>query len=254
MTLAVDQHANEVIKLSVGATTQQVTVATDIAMLPVATSTVGQLVNEKQMVDLPLNGRQPQGLLFLTAGANLTTSRYVITSGAGIVSDEQQASVAGAGPANVNYLMDGAGHTDHMANANQPFPNPDSVQEFNVQATNMSAEYGGSAAVVNIITKSGTNKVHGDVFEFVRNGDLNARNFFAPAQDTLKRNQFGAVIGGPIKKDKLFYFGTYQGTRIHSAAQGRIAFVPTAAEKAGDFSAISSQLLLVRLFQQRPTY
>src|SRR5207247_651063 len=80
------------------------------------------------------------------------------------------------------------------------------------------------------------NQIHGDVFEFLRNGSLNARNFFAPTQDTLKRNQFGGSIGGPIKKDKLFYFGTYQGTRVRSAAQGMIAQVPTAAERAGDFS------------------
>src|SRR5207249_7077288 len=89
---------------------------------------------------------------------------------------------------------------------------------------------------VNIVTKSGTNAIHGDGFEFLRNGSLNARNFFAPTQDTLKRNQFGGSVGGPIKKDKLFYFGTYQGTRTRSAAQGVIAQVPTAAERSGDFS------------------
>jgi len=94
----------------------------------------------------------------------------------------------------------------------------------------------GAGAVVNIITRSGTNVIHGDLFEFVRNGDLNARNFFAPKQDTLKRNQYGGSVGGPILKDKLFYFGTYQGTRIRSAAQGSVAFVPTAAERAGNFS------------------
>ena len=87
-----------------------------------------------------------------------------------------------------------------------------------------------------MVTKSGTNDIHGDVFEFVRNGDLNARNFFAPTQDTLKRNQYGGAVGGPILKNRLFYFGTYQGTKIRSAAQGNVAFVPTAAERSGDFS------------------
>ena len=90
--------------------------------------------------------------------------------------------------------------------------------------------------MVNIVTKSGTNEIHGDGFEFLRNGGLNARNFFAPTQDTLKRNQFGGSVGGPIKKDRLFYFGTYQGTRTLSAAQGVIAQVPTAAERSGDFT------------------
>nr|MDQ2901362.1 TonB-dependent receptor [Acidobacteriota bacterium] len=105
------------------------------------------------------------------------------------------------------------------------------------------AQYGlGAGAIVNIVTKSGTNALHGTVFEFVRNGDLNARNFFAPRQDTLKRNQYGGSVGGPILKDKLFYFGTYQETPIRSAAQGRVAFVPTPAQRGGDFSAITAPL------------
>src|SRR5262249_35865599 len=122
-------------------------------------------------------------------------------------------------------------------NMNLPFPNPDAVQEFNVQAYNMSAQYGNAvSSVVNVITKSGTNQFHGDAFEFLRNGALNARNFFAPKQDSLKRNQFGGSIGGPIKKDELFFFGTYQGTRVRTAAEGVIEFVPTQAERNGDFS------------------
>ena len=136
--------------------------------------------------------------------------------------------------------MDGGAHNDTYVNTNLPFPNPDAVQEFNLQSDNLSAQYGlGAGAVVNIITKSGTNSIHGDVFEFVRNGDFNARNYFAPTQDTLKRNQYGGSIGGPIIKDKLFYFGTYQGTPIRSAAQGRVSFVPTAAERTGNFAGTS---------------
>jgi hypothetical protein len=101
----------------------------------------------------------------------------------------------------------------------------------------MSAAYGNAVGgVVNVVTKSGTNQINGDAFEFLRNGSLNARNFFAPSPDALKRNQFGGSFGGPIKKDKLFYFGSYQGTRIHTASQGNITFVPTASERNGDFS------------------
>jgi hypothetical protein len=155
---------------------------------------------------------------------------------------EQEASVNGGGSANVTYEMDGADHNDIYVNMNLPFPNPDALQEFNLQSNNMSAEYGNSSAVVNIVTKSGTNQFHGDLFEFVRNGDLNARSFFAPTQDTLKRNQFGGTFGGPIKKDKLFFFATYQGTRIRQAATGATAIVPTAAERAGNFSAIATPL------------
>ena len=93
-----------------------------------------------------------------------------------------------------------------------------------------------------MVTKSGTNQIHGSLFEFVRNGYFNARNFFAPQADTLKRNQFGGSVGGAIIKNKLFYFGTYQGTRIRSTPFGTVTFVPTAAERQGDFSTFSKKL------------
>ena len=138
--------------------------------------------------------------------------------------------------------MDGAGHNDTYVGVNLPFPNPDAIQEFNLQTTNMSAEFGNGTSVVSIVTKSGTNQLHGDIFEFLRNGDLNARNFFAPKHDTLNRNQFGGILGGPIRQDHLFFFGTYQGTRNDTAAAGAVSFVPTAAERNGDLSAIAKQL------------
>jgi hypothetical protein len=180
--------------------------------------------------------------VFLAVGAADTTKVFNIAQG-GMYPNSQMASVSGGGSANVNYHMDGAGHNDSYVNMNLPFPNPDAIQEFSLQNNNMSAEYGNSAAVVNIVTKSGTNSYHGNVFEFVRNGDLNARNFFAPTQDTLKRNQFGGTLGGPIRKDRLFFFGTYQGTRLRTATQGKIAFVPTAAERTGNFSGTAKQLV-----------
>lgn len=174
---------------------------------------------------------------------NETGNYCLVNCQGGVYPGEQDANVSGAGPRGVNYQMDGGGHNDTYLNANLPFPNPDAMQEFNVETDNLSAQYGiGAGAVVNLVTKSGTNDTHGDLFEFVRNGDLNARNFFAPTQDTLKRNQYGGSIGGPIIKNKLFYFGTYQGTKIRSAAQGNIAFVPTAAERTGDFSALGIPL------------
>ena len=130
----------------------------------------------------------------------------------------------------MNYQLDGAGHNDTFLNMNLPFPNPDAVQEFTLESNSLSAQFGSSAGgVVNIVTRSGTNEIHGDVFEFLRNGALNARNFFAPTHDSLNRNQFGGAVGGPVIKNELFYFGTYQGTRVRSAAQGQIGFAPTAA-------------------------
>ena len=119
--------------------------------------------------------------------------------------------------------MDGAGHNDTYLNTNLPFPNPDAVQEFNVTTDNLSAEYGiGAGAVVNVVTKSGTNTLHGDLFEFVRNGDMNARNFFAPVQDTLKRNQFGGSAGGPILKDRWWYFG---GSHVNTSDRTALGYV-----------------------------
>ena len=209
------------------------------------TATNGQLINQQRVVDLPLNGRTAQSLVFLAAGTVDLSSKYCgVGCHGGVYPGEQVAGVNGAGSANVNYQLDGADHNDTYINMNLPFPNPDSIQEFNLQSENFTAEYGNAGGgIVNIVTKSGTNQIHGSAFEFLRNGALNARNFFAPTHDTLKRNQFGGTLGGPIVKDKLFFFGTYQGTRVRSAPAGRIAFVPTAAERGGDISSSSKVLV-----------
>jgi hypothetical protein len=136
----------------------------------------------------------------------------------------------------VSYNLDGAPHKDLISNLNATFPNPDALAEFSVQTNNFDARYGGvGGAVVNIVTKSGTNQIHGDLFEYVRNGDLNAINYFAKKQDMLKRNQFGGVIGGPILRNRLFYFGSFQGTTINNVSEANTAFVPTAAERQGVF-------------------
>src|SRR5262245_27830756 len=248
ITLTVNRTATQRVLLQVGTATQEVTVVANADMVTTQTATIGQLVNQKQVTDLPLNGRGAQGLVLIAVGTADNTRVSGILGQGGIYggnlySSEQMAGVNGGGTGNVNYQMDGAGHNDTYVNMNLPFPNPDALQEFNLQTSSMSAQYGGGAAVVNIVTKSGTNSLHGSAFEFLRNGAMNARNFFAPRQDTLKRNQFGGTIGGPIKKDELFFFGTYQGTRLRSAPAGVITFVPTAAERNGNFSTTTAQLI-----------
>ena len=241
--LAVGQAVSQPVTMQVGAVQEQVSVSADAEMLPTESATVSDLIDEKRIVDLPLDGRQAQTLLFLVPGTTDTTTKWCgFNCQGGVYPGAQFGAVNGGGPGNVNYQMDGADHNDNYINTNYPFPNPDAIQEFSVQSANMSAEYGKSAVVVNVVTKSGTNRFHGDAFEFLRNGSLNARNFFAPDQDTLKRNQFGGTFGGPIIKDKLFFFGTYQGTRISSAASGNVAFVPTALERTGDFSETSTPI------------
>ena len=192
------------------------------------------------MVELPLNGRQATQLVLLSGaatdtykGADLVTSKNYYSS--------DTISVAGGQANGTNYLLDGGDNNDAFSNVNNPFPFPDALQEFSVETNSLSAQYGlHPGAVVNVVTKSGSNHFHGDVFEFVRNGDFDARDFFSATQDTLRRNQFGGTLGGRILKDKLFGFFGYQGTRIMSSPASSISYVPTAAVLAGDFSALES--------------
>ena len=245
INLTVDQAATQTVVMQIGQISEQLTVQADAELVGTRNGTLGQTVDQTRVVELPLNGRMAQSLVFLAAGTvDLGRNGCRICGHGGVYPGEQTAGVNGAGMAQVNYQLDGAGHNDTYLNVNVPFPNPDAVQEFNLQASNFTAEYGNAAGgIVNIVTRSGTNDIRGSAFEFLRDGALNARNFFAPSKDTLKRNQFGGSVGGPIQKEKLFYFGTYQGTRIRSKAAGRVAFVPTAAERAGDFSSLSRQLV-----------
>jgi hypothetical protein len=197
IVLSVNQSATQNVKLQVGQVSERVSVSANVELVTTGTATVGQLIDDRRIVELPLNGRRAQSLLYLAAGTvDLDQSRSL--GYAGVYPGEQLANVNGTGPGQVNYQLDGAGHNDTYLNLNLPFPNPDSIQEFALQSDNLSAQYGNAAGgVVNIVTKSGTNEIHGTVFEFVRNGKLNARNFFAPRQDSLKRNQFGGSSFGP---------------------------------------------------------
>jgi hypothetical protein len=211
-------------------------------------------VDQKRIEELPLNGRNATQLMRLVAGVT-ADPRADVTSGT-TYPGVTPVSVNGGRSNTTNYVLDGANNNDHYTNAPNPMPNPDALQEFSVQTNNFSAEFGrNSGAVVNAITKSGTNELHGSAFEFVRNNALNAANFFSPIvngkkqSDGLKRNQFGATLGGPVwipniynGKDKTFFFFSYQGTRLRQAPiQGQIV-VPTATQRAGDFSALSKAL------------
>jgi hypothetical protein len=137
----------------------------------------------------------------------------------------------------VQYNLDGASHLETYGGTGMPLPFPEALQEFRLVTSTQEASGGGhSGAAVNGVTKSGTNSFHGDLFYFVRNAALNGRDFFARTNDKLKRNQFGGVMGGAIKKDKLFYFVGYQGTLVRQTPSGTPAFVPTAKMMQGDFS------------------
>jgi hypothetical protein len=236
------------VSLEIGAATESVTVEANAELVDTRSGTLRQTIDERKIVDLPLQGRNAATLVLLSAGTvDLGASNarglgdaFQSTSYPGT----QAISSNGARGDGVNYQLDGGSNVDHYTNVNNPFPNPDSLQEFSVQTNNYNAEYGRTyGAIVNIVTKSGTNQLHGSAFEYIRNGALNARNFFAATGDKLKRNQFGGSAGGAIIKDKLFFFGTYQGTQTRNIAGGNTAFVPTAAQRSGDFSALSIQLM-----------
>ena len=150
------------------------------------------------MVDLPLNGRNATQLIFVAGAATVAEGGLNTNKNYPTVT----ISVAGGLSSSVTYLLDGATHNDPFDNLNQPIPFPDALQEFKVETSALPAQYGyHAAAAVNAVTKSGSNEFHGDAFEFLRNGDLNARNFFAASRDTLKRNQYGGTFGGPIKRN-----------------------------------------------------
>jgi hypothetical protein len=229
--------------LRLGQVTQQAEVSASASMVKTDTTAVSQVIDQARIVDLPLNGRQPTQLIMLSGAANdigpangqsdLTGSKNYFSA--------DSISVAGGQANGTNYLLDGGENMDVFSNVNLPLPFPDALQEFSVETSALSARYGMHAgAVVNAVTKSGTNQFHGDAFEFVRNGDFDARDFFASAPDSLKRNQFGGTLGAPILKDKLFGFFGYQGTEIRTAPPSEISFTPTQAALGGDFSQLES--------------
>ena len=229
------------VTLRVGQVSQQVEVTANASMVETQATSVSQVVDQMRMVELPLNGRLATQLVLLAGAATTETTAINDLAGSKNYPNAATISVAGGQSNGTNYLMDGAQHVDVFSNVNLPFPFPDALQEFSVQTSTLSARYGlHPGAVVNAVTKSGSNQVHGDAFEFVRNGIFNARDYFAASQDVLKRNQFGGTVGAPILKDKLFGFFGYQGTRIRTAPKSTISYVPTQAALSGDFSQLES--------------
>jgi Carboxypeptidase regulatory-like domain/TonB dependent receptor len=238
IVLQVNTNPTLDLTLTVGSIGEQVTVAASSAMIESRSTGVGQVIDNEQVTQIPLNGRQATELIFLSglatsapAGDLNTNKNYPTVT----------ISVAGGQANGITYIMDGGTHNDPFNNLNLPTPFPDALQEFKVETSSLPARYGHHAAsAVNLVTKSGTNSFHGNVFEFVRDYHFNARNFFAATRDSLKRHQFGGTLGGPLLKDKLFFFGGYQGRVEKTNPPTTVSFVPTAAMLAGDFSAIAS--------------
>src|SRR5437773_2314212 len=224
--------------LEVGQVSETVEVQANAALVETRSSGVGQVIENQRILELPLNGRNVVELISLAGAATPGTN---VSGGTRDVFNSTYVSIAGGVSFGVAYVLDGAMHNNPYSNQALSLPFPDALQEFKVETSATTAQSGvHSSGSVNLVTKSGTNDVHGDLFEFVRNGSFNARNAFATRRDTLKRNQFGGTIGGPITKNKLFFFAGYQGTTIRQDPSDIQGFVPTAAMLAGDFTAFAS--------------
>jgi hypothetical protein len=223
--------------LEVGQVTEAIEVQANAALVETRTAGVGNVVENTRILQLPLNGRNITELISLSGAATPASTGVDARNPFA----KTVVSIAGGLSTGVSYSLDGANHNNPFTNTYMSMPFPDALQEFKVETSATSAQNGTkSAGNVSLVTKSGTNEFHGDLFEFVRNGKFNARNFFATRRDTMKRNQFGGTIGGPISQNKVFFFVGYQGTTIRQDPTDITAFVPTAAMLAGDFTAYAS--------------
>jgi Carboxypeptidase regulatory-like domain/TonB dependent receptor len=249
--LQVNQTATLNFALSIGSSTETVTVSSDVSTVNSSTAELGTVIGTRQVNDLPLNGRNFTQLLTLTPGVSpIDTGQSA--SGGGSFSGQAIGtftfpSVNGQRNRSNMFLLDGVNDLAELGNYNYA-PIVDDIQEFKVQSHNDLAEFGGvSGGIINVATRGGTNNIHGSAWEFLRNSALDARNYFQPLVNPLHQNQFGVTVGGPIAiphlydgRNKSFFFFAYEGFRQSQAAQ-TVLFAPTSAELGGDFSALLSQ-------------
>jgi hypothetical protein len=237
ITLEINQNARLDIVLQVGTSTQVVEVTGDVTQVDTVSATLGNVENSRRIVDLPLVERDAFQLGLLQAGVFPPDEN----DGSG-----NPFSVSGQRSESLSFLVNGADNNDFLGNTSVVDPNPDALGEFKILTNNYEAEYGRTAGgIVNQVIKSGTNSFHGDVFEFFRNDALNARNYFLPAVTPFKRNTYGGTLGGPIVKDRTFFFVSYQGVRRHEGLVAPQMQVLSQAERSGDFSELLPATQLV---------
>jgi outer membrane receptor protein involved in Fe transport len=241
--LAVNQTATFDFALEVGAVAEQVTVEAVAVDLQSSTAELGTVVAEKQVLDLPLNGRNFTQLLTLTTGASpISVAQNSSGFGSTSVGEFTYPSINGQSNRSNFFLMDGVNNQGAFVSTYAVPPIVDAIQEFKVQSHNYQAEFGmATGGVVNVVTKSGTNELHGTAWEFLRNNALDARNPFRTDKTALRQNMFGASAGGPIIKNKTFIFGAYQGFKNRRPANS-LYRVPTSANLQGDFSDSTRQI------------
>src|SRR5271155_2504626 len=239
LSLDVDQTAAVRIHLAVGSPTESVHVAADASLIETTSTNLGKTVGEGEVLDLPLNGRNFSQLGLLQPGVVPITPG--LAEAGGSLRNGQAYAVNGQRPESNNFLIDGANNYNAVDGGLVIQLPIDSIAEFRILTHTASAEFGhSSGSTTNIITRSGSNTFHGAAWEFLRNDAMDAKSFFATSVEPLKRNQFGGTFGGPIKKDKTFFFGYYEGLRNR---QGETvgAAVPTLQEQQGDFGQLCTQ-------------
>ena len=242
----VNVDVNKVVRvdlnLPVGTVSEQVEVTGAPPLVESETSSLGTVETQERIVDLPLNGRNFVQLAWLGAGANQGAQNNGPLRG---TTDNNrpgiQIAVNGLTSFDNSFLLDGIDNNEKGQGTLAVQPAPDAIQEFRVDESSMKAEFGRGGATVNVVLKSGTNQFHGGAYEFLRNADLDARNFFDPARPPFERNQFGGLLGGPIVHDRTFFFVDYQGTR-QGQGVSYISTVPTQQMRNGDFTQLGTLL------------
>lgn len=252
--IKIDVNSSLTIDFSLRVSGKSDTVMVDASAVQVATTDtqLGQTIESKQVTDIPLNGRSYTDLLAVQAGvAPITTSGASnSTSGGGFgtvpVAGQQntgQFSIHGQRESDNAYFLNGVSVQETVGQQAGIIPNLDSIAEFRILSSNVDAEYGSfTGGIINVVTKSGTSKFHGSAFEFFRNTSLDARGYFSPSRSTFHQNQYGGTFGGPLRKDKIFFFADYQGQRTSQGIETGIVSVPSMLNRKGDFTDSAASL------------
>ena len=237
LRLTVGQVISLKAAMTVGAVSQSVSVTGLPPAIETSTASVGQLVDTNEIENLPLNGRNALSLVQLAPGAR----------GAGVQGQfgatQQQFTINGSDPNDNNFSLDGGFNMNSFYSLASDYPNPDALQEFLVNTRDYDATAGRGFNSISAVTRSGTNDLHGSAFEFIRNNALDASNYFGTKPSPFKRNQFGGTIGGKILRDKLFFFGSYQGTEIRGNPGVSTYLTMSLPERTGDFSDLSAPII-----------
>ncbi len=241
IAIAVSRTARVDVALELHTVMESVTVTADAGVVDTASNTLGKVVSGREVMELPLNGRNFTQLGLLQTGV-APMPAGVLTMG-GSLRAGQSYAVNGQRPESNNYLLDGSQNNNRVDGGFALKIPVDAIAEFRILTHTSPPEYGGySGSTTSVVTRTGGNQLHGTLYEFFRNDKLDARNFFSRSVEPLKQNQYGGTAGGPIQKDRLFFFGYYEGYRNRQGVT-RSAVVPTAAEREGDFSALPNPLL-----------